>query len=117
MFGLILGIIGAVALGCLVAYAVILTINWLKNKIAQKLRNPLTDEVAVGDINKLIKGCTNKKTLSELEALANQGYTNFIADLDKNENIIGNVDMIKGYGNDSQVDDYIGSNGLVKVSY
>ena len=37
MIGLIAAIVGMVAAGCLLAYAVVVTIKWLKNKIKEKL--------------------------------------------------------------------------------
>ena len=117
MFRLIAAIVGAVALGCLIAYSVVLTVRWLKDRISQKLRNPMTDEVAVGDIKTLISQCTNKRTLSELEAMADQGYTNFVVGIDKDEDIVGEVELIQAKEHDYQVDQYIGKQGMVRVSY
>lgn len=97
MVGLILSIIGLVAAGSLVAYAVVLTIKWLKNKIAEKLAQKNAKKVAVIDVGTLINECENKISLDELNNLnnlANEGYTHMIATVN-NSGKVEDVEVIE----------------------
>ena len=76
MFGLIAGIIGLIALGCLVAYAIVLTIKWIRNKVAEKLAKKNDKKVAVAD-------------------LEDEGYTHMMVEVGHDGNVVGDVEVIK----------------------
>lgn len=99
MFGLILGIVAAIAIGSLIVYAISLTIKWLKNKISEKLRNKNVKGVAVNDVKELVKEaakkCDNKTSIKALNDLVDEGYTHMMASVDYDGNIVGDVEVIK----------------------
>lgn len=95
MFGLIASIVGLIALGCLIAYAVVLTIKWLRNKIAEKLEKKNVKKVAVADLEELIDECDNTVSLKDLNDLVNEGYTHLMADVGYDGKIVGEVEVIK----------------------
>lgn len=95
MFGLLAGIVGLIALGCLVAYAVVLTVKWLRQKIKEKLRNRNVKRVAVADMEQLINECDNSVSLSELDNLVDKGYTHMMADVGYDGKIVGDVEVIQ----------------------
>lgn len=95
MLGLIVGLVGLIALGCLIAYAVVLTIKWLRNKIAEKLAKKNVKKVAVADLEELIDECDNTVSLNELNKLADEGYTHMMVDVGYDGKIVGDVDVIK----------------------
>lgn len=94
MLGIILGIVGLVAAGCLVAYAIVLTIRWLTKKIKEKLAAKNAKKVAVADLEELINDCDNKISLSDLEGLTDQGYSHLVATVD-NSGKVSDVEVIK----------------------
>ena len=95
MLGLIAGIVGLIALGCLVAYVVVLTIKWLKNKIKEKLQKKNVKKVAVADLEQLIDECDNSMSLKELDDLVDQGYTHMMVDVGYDGKVVGEVEVIK----------------------
>ena len=95
MWVLLAGIVGLIALGCLVAYAVVLTIKWLKNKISEKLAKKNVKKVAVADLEELINECDNTVSLSNLNDLVDEGYTHLMADVGYDGKIVGEVEIIK----------------------
>lgn len=95
MLALIAGIVGLVALGCLVAYVIALTIKWLRNKIKEKLQKRNVKKVAVADLEELIDECDNSVSLSELDDLVDQGYTHMMVDVGYDGKVVGDVEVIK----------------------
>lgn len=95
MLALLVGIIGLIAAGCLVAYAAVVTIKWLKNKISEKLAKRNVNKVAVADLEELINECDNTVSLSDLNELVDQGYTHMVADVGYDGKIVDDIEMIK----------------------
>lgn len=112
MLGLIAGIVGLVAAGCLVAYAIILTFRWLKNKIKEKLAAKNIKKVAVADLDELIESCDNTVTIDQLEELSDEGYTHLVAAVDDNGKV-NDVEVIRDTNNtiDEEVDLFINRTG------
>ena len=112
MIGLIAGIVGLIAAGCLVAYAIVLTFRWLKNKIKEKLAAKNAKKVAVADLDELIESCDNTVTLNQLEELSDEGYTHLMATVNENgkEN---DVEVIRDTNDtlDDEVDQFINRTG------
>ncbi len=111
--GLFLLIAGVIAAGALVAYAVVLTIRWLKNKIKEMLAKRNIKKVAAMDLEKLIDECPNQTTLDEL---MDDGYEKVIANVNESGKI-QDVEVVKdeGYG-DYEVDQLLGDERMVVVS-
>lgn len=109
MLTILAGLVGLIALGCLVAYAVILTIKWLKNKIKEKLAKKNVKKVAVADLEELINECDNTVSLSSLDELVDEGYTHMMADVGYDGQIVGDVEVIKDQNDtiDREVDELI----------
>lgn len=95
MFRLLAGIVGLIALGCIVAYVVVLTIKWLRNKIKEKLAKRNVKKVAVADLEELIEECDNTVSLNELNDLVDKGYTHLMVDVGYDGKIVGDVEVIK----------------------
>lgn len=95
MFGLLGGIVGLIALGCIVAYVVVLTIKWLRNKIKEKLAKRNVKKVAVADLEELIEECDNTVSLNDLNDLVDKGYTHLMVDVGYDGKIVGDVEVIK----------------------
>ena len=95
MFGLIAGIIGLIALGCLVAYAIVLTIKWIRNKVAEKLAKKNVKKVAVADLEELINECKNEVSLNDLDDLVDEGYTHMMVEVGHDGNVVGDVEVNK----------------------
>lgn len=112
MFGLILSIAAVIALGIFIAYAVIVTIKWLANKIKEKIRKKKAEKVAVGALQEMVNSCTNTASLDELDSIVDEGYDYVIADVDKNGNI-SDVELVKDKSQfgDAQVDQLINKTG------
>lgn len=112
MIGLIAGIIGLIATGCLIAYAIVLTFRWLKNKIKEKLANKNVKKVAVADLDELIKSCDNTLTLDQLEKLADEGNTHLMATVDESGKV-NDVEVIRDTNDtiDEEVDRFINRTG------
>lgn len=112
MLGLILGIVGLIAAGCLVAYAIVLTFRWLKNKIKDKLAAKNAKKVAVADLDELIESCDNTVTLGDLENLTDEGYTHLMATVD-NSGKVSDVEVIRNTSDtiDDEVDRFINRTG------
>lgn len=112
MIGLIAGIVGLIALGCLVAYAIVLTFKWLKNKIKEKLAAKNAKKVAVADLNELIDECDNTVSISDLEDLTDEGYTHLVATVGK-DGKVSDVEVIKDTSSsiDEEVEQLINRTG------
>ena len=114
---LVLGIIGLIAAGCLIAYAVVMTFKWIRNKIKEKLAKKNVKKVAVADIEKLVNECENKMSMSDLDDLVDNGYTNIMVEVDDNGKVVGEVDVIKDENDtlDKEVERMIGKKGMVVI--
>lgn len=112
MIGLIAGIVGLIAAGCLVAYAIVLTFRWLKNKIKEKLAAKNAKKVAVADLDELIESCDNTVTIDELEKLSDEGYTHMMATVNENGKV-NDVEVIRDTNDtlDDEVDRFINRTG------
>lgn len=112
MISIILGILGVIAAGCLVAYAVILTFKWLVNKVKEKLSQKNVKKVAVADLEELINNCDNKMSFSDLESLTKEGYTHVVATVDNDGNV-SEVEAIKDTSEtiDQEVEELINRTG------
>lgn len=112
MIGLIAGIVGLIAAGCLVAYAIVLTFRWLKNKIKEKLAAKNAKKVAVGYLDELIESCDNTVTLNQLEELSDEGYTHLMATINENGKV-NDVEVIRDTNDtlDDEVDQFINRTG------
>lgn len=119
MIGLIAGIVSLIALGCLVAYTIVLTIRWLRNKIVEKLKNKNVKKVAVADIEDLINGCENTTSLKDLDNLLDEGYMHMMVDIGHDGKIVGDVEVIKDLNDtiDSDVEELLNrtNQGMVIV--
>ena len=120
MFGFIMAIIALVAAGCIVAYAVVLTIKWLRNKVKEKLAKKNVEKVVLGDLQALIDECNNPATLDELDKLADKGYTHVMADVGYDGKIVGDVELVQNQNNtlDREVEELINrtNQGMVIIS-
>ncbi len=112
MFGIIAGIIALVAVGAIVAHTIIVTFNWLKRNIKERIFAKKAKKVAVADLNKLIDECDNKTTISDLDEIANEGYTHIIASVNDND-VVEDVEIIKNTNDeiDEEVDNLINRTG------
>ena len=112
MFGLIIGIIGLIAAGALVAYAIVLTFRWLKSKIKEKLAAKNAKKVAVADLEELIESCDNTVTVDQLEELSDEGYTHLMATVDESGKV-SDVEVIRDTSDsiDDEVDQFINRTG------
>lgn len=111
MLGLILAIAGAVALGCLIAWVVALTIKVLYRKIRELLSKRNVKKVAAVDLQAMIDNCSNTTSLSALEALADEGTTHLMAEVDRNGQIVDDVTAVKDLNEGAEVDDLINRTG------
>ena len=112
MFGLIIGIVGLIAVGTLVAYAIVLTLRWLKNKIKEKLAAKNAKKVAVADLDELIESCDNTVTIDQLEELSDEGYTHLMATVNEDGNV-SDVEVIRDTSDtiDDEVNQFINRTG------
>ncbi|MCD8222965.1 MAG: hypothetical protein LUD07_12450 [Clostridiales bacterium] len=112
MFGLIVGIVGLIAAGSLVAYLVVLTFSWLKNKIKEKLAAKNVKKVAVADLDELIESCDNTISIDELEDLSDKGYTHLMATVDENGKV-SDVEVIQDISDtiDEEVSQFVNRTG------
>ena len=111
--GILLGIAAAVAIGALIVYAITITYKWFKNKISELARKKNAKKVVAANLEELVEKCPNQ---IELEDLLNDGYDKVFATVDSN-NKISNVEVVEdeGYG-DEQVEQMLGSQGMVVVN-
>lgn len=97
ILSLVAGIAAVAALITVVVRLTILAMDWISNKVKEKLRQRNTQKVAVGDLNKIIQSCSNQVSVDELERLASSGVSHVIADVDA----YGNVGEVEGVHADS----------------
>lgn len=112
MFGLIVRIIALIAAGIVVSHAIMVTFTWLKDNIKKRILEKKMKKVAVADLNKLIDECDNKTTISDLDEIANEGYTHIIASVNDND-VVEDVEIIKNTNDeiDEEVDNLINRTG------
>ncbi len=85
--------------------AVRMTLQWLKNKITEKLSKLFGGKVAVFTIKKLIEQCEkdgNSYSLDEFNKIESQGFNTVITSIDDN-NEVKDVDLIGDNSNHSYV--------------
>lgn len=95
MLGLLAGIVALIAAGCLVAYAIVLTIRWLRNKIKEKFAKRTVKKVVVADIEELINECDNTISLSALDELVDDGATHMVVEVGYDGKVAGDIEVIK----------------------
>jgi len=115
----ILGIIfGGIILGAWVIYVIVLTAKWLIDKIKEMIARKNAKKVLVSDIEILVKNCTNKKTLDELDKLVDEGYEFVAVAVDDTEkNIVGDVVLIKDINDelDDEVEQMLGLERMIVI--
>lgn len=92
--GLAAAIIALIAMGCLVAYAVVMTMKWLIAKIKEKIARKRTRQVVIAILEDLIKDCDNTMSMDALEGCVDKGYTHVMASVDDNGKV-RDVEMIQ----------------------
>lgn len=117
MFGLLTGIIALLLLGYITVKIIALTFKWLRNQIKERLAKKNTKKVAVADIQQLINECDNTVSMDELDKLADEGYTHFMAEVDYDNQIEGEITVIKDTSDtlDKDVERLLGRKGMVVV--
>ena len=112
-----LAIAGAIALGCLIAYAVVLTVKWIRDKIREKIRVKKAKKVMVADLEQLIEECDNTVSLDALDDLVDGGYTHLMVGVDENNKVVDDVEIIKDKNSslDEEVEELLGKSGMVVV--
>ena len=112
-----LGILALVAAGAFIVWVVSLTIKALRDKIRQKVEREKAKKVAVAHLKDLAKNSTNRTSLSELDKLCDEGYTDVIAGIDSSGEVIGDVELVKDTKmiRDGGVKKLLGSEGMVVV--
>ena len=118
MLGLILGMAAFVAFITVVQYLTILAMDWLVNKIKNKIQKAKTQKVAVADIQEIIDKCENKASLADLEKFAeDKNATHLIAEVDYSGNVTG-VEAVGVEKVDKRVYDMINrtGEGMVVIS-
>ena len=117
MLALLGAIVGLIAVGCLVAYAIVLTIKWIKDKVKQKLAQKNVKKVAVADIEQLIAECDNTVSIDALDDLTEQGYSHIMVDVGYDDKIVGDISVIKDENTtlDAEVEQLLGRKGMVVV--
>lgn len=117
MLALVGAIVGLIALGCLVAYAIVLTIRWIKNKIKEKLAQKNVKKVAVADIEQLIEECDNTVSIDALDNLTKEGYSHIMVDVGYDDKIVGDISVIEDKSDtlDEEVEQLLGKKGMVVV--
>lgn len=115
MFTLILGISAAIAIGCLVTYAIVLAIRWLKDKIKEKFAVKKAKKVAVTTLENMIGSCDNTVPIDQIDqvkGLSDMGYSHLIATVD-NSGKVSDVEIIKDTSDtiDEEVEQFINCTG------
>ena len=113
----LLGLAALIAAGAFIFYAVAMTIKWIRNKIREKLALKKAKKTALADIKDLVKNSPNRKSLEDLERLASkEGATHFMVTLDDNNEVMGDLELIKDSNNKlPEVRNLLGREGMVVV--
>ena len=113
----LIGVIAAgVAIGMLVYCVIKLTIKAIVG-LVKKLRNKGAKQTLVADVNSMIASCTNHKSMKELEKLQDDGVTHIAAGVDRNGNLVDDVQMIENtdYTTNAEVQDLLGDEKMVVI--
>ena len=113
----LIGVIAAgVAIGMLVYLAIKLTIKAIIG-LVKKLRAKGAKKTLVAELDSVIDGCTNVKSLKELEALKDEGVTHITAGIDKDGNLVDDMQMIENTDTTttSEVKDLLGEEHMLVV--
>lgn len=111
--GFFLAIAAVVATGTLIAYAIVLTLKWLKNKIKNMFLKRNVKKVACVELEKLVEECPNEMSLDQL---LDEGNTHLMASVD-DYGKIDEVNVIKDIGDgDYEVDRMLGSEGMIVIN-
>lgn len=114
MLALFTAIATAIAIGTLIAYAVVLTIRWLKDKLRVLLSKKNIRKVAAIELEKLIEECPNQKTFADL---CDDGYDMLIASVNES-GTIEDVEVIKDESSgDIEVDEFLGDEQMVVITH
>ena len=113
-------LIGAIAAG-IVAGLVVFNALKLTLKafigIVHKFRVKGAKKTLVADINALIEQCPNRKSLSALEELQDEGYTQVAAGVDENGALVDDVQLIHDENEETayEIIELLGDEGMVVI--
>ena len=111
------GLIAAAVAAGLIVYKVIkLTVKALA-ALVRKLRSRGAQKVIVAELDTMIDNCRNRKSLSELEKLEEQGVTHVIAAVNEEDNLIDKVQMIQNEDDETayEIVELLGDEGMVVI--
>ena len=113
---LIAAIAIGVAAGLIIYYAIKLTVKAIIG-LVKKLRAKGAKKTLVAELDSVIDGCKNVKSIKELEALKVEGVTHITAGVDKNGNLVDDVQMIENTDatTASEVNDLLGNEHMVVI--
>ena len=118
LFTFLPGIGALMAANAVVVHVIALTIDWIKKKVKEKLALKKAKKTAFADIKETVKNCRNTMSLDDLDRLADEeGYTHLMVTLDDNDEIIGDLEMIKDTNSslDPEVRRLLGKEGMVVI--
>ena len=112
------GFFSAIAVGAIIYSVVKFVLPWIRDKLEAMLAKKNVKKAFLSDIGNLAKDCKNKKTLSDLDKLVDEGYEFVAVAFDDDTNIIGDVELIKDTNEslDDEVEDLLGLERMVVVS-
>ena len=86
-------------------------------EFVKELRAKGAVKTLVADVNPVIAGCANAKSIKELEKLKNQGVTHIIAGVDKDGNLVDDVKLIHNEDEKTadEVVELLGDEGMVVI--
>ena len=116
----IAAVVGIVALGVALGMAVIVVIKVTVKalvKLVKRIRDKNASKVIVADVQELIDGCTNRKSFKEMEKLADDGITHIVAGVDKDNNLVDTIQLIKNEDDEVpyEVMSLLGDEGMVVI--
>lgn len=115
-----LAIVGIIAAGIVAGLVLFLVIKFTIKALVglvRKFRNKGAEKVMAADIDSMIAQCTNRKSLSALEELQEQGVTHVVAGVDEDNKVVDNVQLIKNEDEETayEVVDLLGDEGMVVI--
>lgn len=113
---LIAAIAIGIAAGLIIYYAIKLTVKAIIG-LVKKLRAKGAKKTLVADVNSMIAECKNRKSIRELEKMQNEGVTHITAGVDRNGNLVDEVQVIKNEDDETayEVVDLLGDEGMVVI--
>ena len=93
----------------------VLTFNEWKKKVKKKFDDENIDKVVSVELNAIIKKCENEDALKDFEKLEAEGCTHLMAAMDKDGNIIGDIDFIREIKHDIKLSERHGSEGILVI--